>query len=189
MATVTEDKLFMLLLGCKPAGRNTEQHDIFFGIGRSLKDLVPDILAFWPQADEKVHIDVWREVQYADGHRITVVPREPGLPLQENKLYFINLGGYKRNEFEEYHYKVLSVCRDKATAIQRAKETHFFKHTGFESAHAHIDDKYGIDVDDIDEIEDILPPAMKEKYSVRVAPADPAPEDPLYPGYLKLNRL
>jgi len=39
-------KLFMLLLGCKPPGRHTEQHDVFFGIARSLRDLVPEIQAF-----------------------------------------------------------------------------------------------------------------------------------------------
>ncbi|MEP6700612.1 MAG: DUF1543 domain-containing protein, partial [Bacteroidota bacterium] len=30
-------KLFMLLIGCKPLGRNIEQHDIFFGIGETIK--------------------------------------------------------------------------------------------------------------------------------------------------------
>ena len=30
----------MVLLGCRPPGRFTEQHDIFFGIGNSLKELV-----------------------------------------------------------------------------------------------------------------------------------------------------
>ena len=33
-------KLFMTLIGCTPAGRNIEQHDVFFGIGNSLKDIV-----------------------------------------------------------------------------------------------------------------------------------------------------
>jgi hypothetical protein len=26
------------------------------------------------------------------------------------QLFFINLGGYKENEFEEYHYKMLAVA-------------------------------------------------------------------------------
>jgi Domain of Unknown Function (DUF1543) len=34
-------KLFMILLGCRPKGRHTEQHDIFFGIGNELADLKP----------------------------------------------------------------------------------------------------------------------------------------------------
>ena len=41
-------KLYMLLLGCKPPGRHTEQHDIFFGIAAELRDLVPEIQQFWP---------------------------------------------------------------------------------------------------------------------------------------------
>lgn len=50
----SELKLFMLLLGCKPPGRHTEQHDIFFGIAASLRDLVPEIQAFWPEL-QKIH--------------------------------------------------------------------------------------------------------------------------------------
>lgn len=53
-------KLFMVLIGCKPEGRHTEQHDIFFGIGSELRDLIPDMLAFWPEANGKLHIDGWR---------------------------------------------------------------------------------------------------------------------------------
>lgn len=30
-------KLFMLMLGCTPIGRNTEQHDVFFTIASSIK--------------------------------------------------------------------------------------------------------------------------------------------------------
>lgn len=50
--------------------------------------------------------------------------------------------------------------------MQIAKETAFYLHTGFEGAISHIDDKYGLDVDDLYEIYDILPVADKEKYSV-----------------------
>lgn len=39
-------QLYMLLLGCKPKGRHTEQHDIFIGIADDLASLVPDILQF-----------------------------------------------------------------------------------------------------------------------------------------------
>jgi hypothetical protein len=31
---------------CTPAGRHTEQHDIFFGIGSSLKEIVPKMKDF-----------------------------------------------------------------------------------------------------------------------------------------------
>jgi hypothetical protein len=37
----------MLLLGSKAPGRHVEQHDYFFGIASSLKEMVPAIKKFW----------------------------------------------------------------------------------------------------------------------------------------------
>jgi hypothetical protein len=37
---------------------------------------------------------------------------------------------------------------------------------GFEGAVSHIDDKHGVDIDDIFNVNDILPQKMKEKYSI-----------------------
>ena len=178
----------MLLLGCKPDGRHTEQHDVFFGIGKSLSDLVPDILAFWPEADGKIHIDAWREVNAVDGYSIQVTPKGVSAPKQEttHKLFFVNLGGYKEDDFEEYHYKCLSVAANTAEAIKQAKSQTFWKH----SISAHIDDKYGIDVDDIYEIEDVLAPHLKEQYVIMIKKdGSVTSEDDLYPGYLKLSKL
>lgn len=181
----------MLLLGCKPNGRFTEQHDIFFGAGESLKDLVPDILSFWPDAG-KIHIDAWRTVTEADGYEIKLVPRENEtntIDTNNPQLFFINLGGYKENEFEEFHYKMLVVGKDKGEAIQKAKESAFYQHTGFTGAVSHIDDKYGVDVDDLYEIEDILPMSIKEKYSVQLTSKDAIPKDEWILGYTKLSSL
>jgi Domain of Unknown Function (DUF1543) len=57
-----KQKLYMLLLGCRPEGRHTEQHDVFFHIGESLESLIPAIVEFWPEAKGKIHVDAWREV-------------------------------------------------------------------------------------------------------------------------------
>ncbi|MFN2438418.1 MAG: DUF1543 domain-containing protein [Chitinophagaceae bacterium] len=185
-------KLFMALLGCKPKARHTEQHDIFFGIGLSLKDLVPDIIQSWPEAKGKIHIDAWREVNYVDQHIVQILTKErPSMNIDAHtqKLFFINLGGYKQNEFEEYHYKVLVAGENKFFAIQRAKATAFYKHTGFKGAESHVDDKYGVDVDDIYEIEDILPLRLKSKYSIELSPVANAEEDELHLGYFQLHKL
>ncbi|RFM25804.1 DUF1543 domain-containing protein [Deminuibacter soli] len=183
----TQQNLYMLLLGCKPPGRHTEQHDIYFGIGNDLKSLVPGIIAFWPQAAPKIHIDAWREVTVVGNYRISIATRVAAAVQQNQpRVFFINLGGYKPNEFDEFHYRMLVVAHTREAAVKQAKETAFFKH----SQSAHVDDKYGIDVDDIYEIEDILPPAMNKAYSVIVTPlAAPAPEDKMSMGYFKLNEL
>ena len=181
----------MLLLGCTPEGRNTEQHDIFFSIAETLKDLVPAIIDAWPEAKGKIHIDAWRQVNYVDGQAVKVFDKQQ-LPFHatgKNKLFFLNLGGYKQNEFEEYHYKMLVACENKAVAIQHAKATAFYKHTGFRGATSHIDDKYGIDVDDIFEVKDILPDAIKEKYSIVLSPTDTPIEDEVNLGYFILEKL
>jgi hypothetical protein len=180
-------KLYMLLLGCKPPGRFTEQHDIFFGIAGSLNELVPAIIEAWPEAP-KIHIDAWREVTEVDGYKVSIIPKEGSQP-QAEKLFFLNLGGYKPGVFEEFHYKMLVAATDKGVAIAQAKATAFFKHIGFEGATSHIDDKYGVDVDDLYEIEDILPASVKEKYSIRIVPADTTVKDEWQLGYTKLSSL
>lgn len=181
-------KLYMLLVGSKPPGRFTEQHDIFFGIGSTLSEIVPQLKEFWPEAGDKLHVDGWREVNQVGDYKITVVERKP---LQnEAQLYFINLGGYKPDELEEFHYKILIVAKDKGEAIQGSKQTAFYKHTGFEGATSHIDDKYGIDVDDMFAIPDILTPALKEKYSIQIIKNESkGEEDEIQLGYYKLEKL
>ncbi|MXV15767.1 DUF1543 domain-containing protein [Hufsiella ginkgonis] len=185
---MAELKLFMLLLGCKPPGRHTEQHDIFFAIAGSLNELVPAIRSFWPEP-ERIHIDAWREVTAVDDFRVTVHEGPAGNKQSPGRLFFINLGGYQPNKFEEQHYPVLTVKPDRAAAFREAKETLFFKHNHFEDANAHIDDKYGIDVDDLYEIEEILSPRQKNSYHIRLTPQTGLPGDEVHLGYLKLSEL
>jgi hypothetical protein len=182
-------KLFMVLIGCKPKGRHTEQHDIFFGIAPSMKELVPQIIAFWPEAEGDLHIDGWREVTQVGGLDVQILERGAAEYPSKHKLFFINLGGYKKGEFEEFHYKMLVAATEKADAIKEAKKTAFFKHTHFDGANAHIDDKYGIDVDDMYKIEELLSPTILEKYAVVLTEAKENKEDELHLGYFKLSSL
>ena len=181
-------KLFMLLIGCTPEGRNIEQHDIFFGIGNSVKDLIPDVINFWPEAKGKLHFDAWREVTNVNGFDVTVIPQQT--INNSAKLFFINLGGYKQNEFEEFHYKMIVAAADKGEAVRQAKDTAFYKHTGFQGATSHIDDKYGVDVDDLFEIADILPAEIKNQYSLSITQhTDTHAKDELHLGYFKLDKF
>lgn len=186
----TELKLFMILLGSKAPGRHVEQHDYFFGIAPHLKDLVPEIKAFWSDAGEKIHIDAWREVNTVDGFKVTIQTNS-GRPAgeQNSRLFFINLGGYQRNKFEEQHYPILTVRDSMAEASRTAKDTFFFKEHHFEGATSHIDDKYGVDVDDLYQIEDILAPGQKAQYRIVLQPAEGLKEDEIHLGYLKLGSL
>jgi len=179
-------KLFMIMLGCKPADRHTEQHDIYFTIAATLEETVPGINAFWPEAKGKIHIDAWREVTEVNGFQLAVVPKASTPEQQTLKLFFINLGGYKPGEFDEPHYKLLIVAPDMAAAVKQAKQTAFYKHTGFAGAPSHVDDRYGVDVDDAFEVQDILSASLSEQYSLVITGGENLKKDEVNLGYLKL---
>lgn len=180
-------KLYMVMLGATPKGRFTEQHDIFFGIANSLKELVPEMKSFW--ADAKIHIDAWREVTNVENYSVSIISKTKS-DENSDQLFFINLGGYRENEFEEYHYKHLAIGKTMAEASKKAKATAFYKHCGFKGAESHIDDKFGIDVDDIYRVDDILPKTFSEKYSLQLTKNESQiAEDVLHIGYVRIEKL
>lgn len=184
-------KLYMVLLGCTPKGRTTEQHDVFFGIGENLTELIPQMNLFWPEAKGKLHIDAWREVTVVGNFSVEVVSKST-INSNTNNLYFLNLGGYKQGEFEEYHYKMLSVTPTLAKSIKESKKTVFYKHYGFDGkgAESHIDDKYGIDVDDSHKVSDLLNEETKSKYQIKISALNEhQTEDELHIGYVKMKSL
>ena len=187
---MAELKLFMLMVGCRPKGRNTEQHDVLFGVGETIRDLIPQIKSFWP-GSEAIHVDAWREVNYVDGFKVSVLPKEEvnGQTDEQEALFFLNLGGYKAGEFDEFHYKLLVVARTTAEATSKAKQTAFYKHTSAKGAPSHIDDKFGVDVDDLYQVKDILLPEIKQQYRLQLSPATITTEDELHLGYFQLHTL
>ena len=189
MSSQSTLKLFQILLGSKARNRNVEQHDYFFCIAYTLKELVPEIKSFWPEAGNSIHLDGWREVNAVNGYEIKVILKEEEADTSGKKLFFINLGGYQHGKLEEQHYTVLSVQDNRADAVQDAKKTVFFKTNTIKGANSHIDEKYGIDVDDIYQIEDILSPAQKAKYHIQITPAKDLPDDQIHLGYFKLDKL
>jgi len=179
----------MVLLGCKPEGRNTEQHDIFFGIADSLAALVPQLKAFWP-GKHTIHIDAWREISRVGDYTIEVIDKNKAQSAPNTtRLFFINLGGYKPGDFEEYHYKLLIAAASKSSAIREAKNSIFYQHTGFKGAESHVDDKYGIDVDDSYQIEELLSVESLEQFSISISPNTTKAQDSLHIGYTKLSTL
>lgn len=182
------NKLYMIMLGCRPKGRFTEQHDIFFGIGKSLKELLPSMKAFWPEAKGQIHVDAWREVTVVDNFKIEVVTKGTAME-SKSQLFFINLGGYKENEFEEYHYKVLAVGDSLAEATKKAKATSFYKHYGFKGATSHIDDKFGVDIDDLYNVKEILSLNLIEQFELQITPMENLTADELHIGYLKIDKI
>ncbi len=181
--------LFMVLIGCTPKSRHIEQHDVFFSIAANMEEIISQAQTFWPEAGDSLHFDAWRNVTFVNGYKVAVV--EKGSDLKNDaKLFFINLGGYKQHEFEEFHYKMIVAAPDKATALKQAKNTAFYKHTGFNGAPSHIDNKFGIDVDDFYNIADILPDIIKNNYALHiVADKEVSAEDEFHLGYFVPSKV
>ncbi|PZU85082.1 MAG: DUF1543 domain-containing protein [Chryseobacterium sp.] len=177
-------KLFYVILGATPKGRNIEQHDVFFGVAERFEDLIPEMKSFW--ADTKIHIDCYQEVRFADGFELKIVDNNSY--RQEEQLFFINLGGYKPGHFEEFHEQHLMVGTSLSDVIKRVKQTEFYRTMGFANAVSHIDDKHGVDIDDIYNVQDLLSKNTKEKYSIIFEKSDiENQENVMKIGYLKVQ--
>lgn len=182
-------KLFYVIIGATPKGRNTEQHDIFFGIAENLRDLIPEMKAFWPETKGKMHVDAFQEVRFVDGFEIKIVERK-NISEEENYLFFINLGGYKRGTFDELHQKYLMADVSLSKIIRRVKKTNFYKEMSFPGGESHIDDKYGVDIDDIYKVDDLLSDLNREKYQIILDKSDVEnQENRTEIGYFKLSKL
>ena len=177
-------KLFYVILGATPKSRNIEQHDVFFGIAENFDDLIPEMKNFWK--DAKIHVDCYQEVRFADSYEVQVVPKKND--NSEYQLFFINLGGYKPSCFEEFHEQHLMVGKSLSEVIKRVKQTDFYKTMGFANAVSHIDDKHGVDIDDIYNVNDLLSEISKEKYSIILEKSEAEnQENVMKIGYLKIK--
>tara|TARA_B100000287_G_C20660496_1_gene789949 strand:+ start:2373 stop:2912 length:540 start_codon:yes stop_codon:yes gene_type:complete len=135
-------KLFAVFLGGRAKKCNTELHDVVFTCGDKIEETYFDLISKWFGIPDRLHIDSWVELSYVDGYKITLSQLKNN---SNNKLYFINLGGYEPKKFEELHESKFMVGRDKKNIKIRAKESML---VGLEQVHT--DDLY--DVDDCIEI-------------------------------------
>ena len=190
--------LFMVQLGGRPKGRLIEQHDIFFGVANQVSELIDDINNHWPEVNNKWHIDSYRAITKVGNHTVKLIESDNQAANDNGlKLFFINLGGYQRGSFEEFHHKLLIVAATQAEAIKQAKQSTFYKEFTFKdkdtpfNAASHIDDKFEVDIDDIYDVNNLvsniqilIEPTIHNSHEL--ANAD---EDKEYVGYLSIKNL
>jgi len=136
------NKLFAVYLGGRADGCNTELHDVVFTCGNKIQDTYMDLIDKWFGNVDRLHIDSWVEIVHVDGYNISLSKKKKYFKY---KLFFINLGGYDKNKFEELHESEFLVGEKKLSIKKRAKETLM---KGLDQVHT--DDLY--DVDDCIEI-------------------------------------
>jgi len=130
-------RLFAVLLGGQAPGSNTELHDVVFVTGDRLEDTYPDLLEKWFGAAEGLHVDSYRILDTVDGHQVELTRDRPG---PGPRLFFVNLGGYRDDEFAEAHANIFVVAPDADTAKRRAKASLL---QGYDAVHT--DDLYDVD--------------------------------------------
>lgn len=121
---MTEQQLFIVLLGGKHPQARIEVHDIIPVIYPQLEQSYPQLKQRWFGLAQGLHIDAWmcvRGVEYQGvNYRVEIVPFSHSLqnPL---KLYLINLGAYLPDEFGELHRYVVVAGMNPADAKQQGK--------------------------------------------------------------------
>jgi hypothetical protein len=113
-------KIFMIYIGGATETSLIELHDIRFVVAKTLKDTEEALKASWWGTPGSLHMDCWGALESADGHNLHLKP-EPY--TGEDKLFFVNLGGYDPGEFTELHKNVLVTAPTASKAKVKALKT------------------------------------------------------------------
>ncbi len=113
-------KLFAFYVGGKTHNSNIELHDMRFCIGDALEDCYDDLKRQWWGTPESLHLDCWGEVRSADGYDILL---RPEAYEGEDRLFFVNLGGYQAGEFTELHKNIFVTAPSESKAKVKALKT------------------------------------------------------------------
>ncbi len=115
--------LYLVVLGGKINGGNVEMHDVRWVAGETIQSTVSQLKSEWVGSPTGLHIDSYKLIKFIDGYRIKLVSQDQIIGQIVNKLWFINLGGYKENEMLEQHQLKLVVAPSTKIAKQNlAKE-------------------------------------------------------------------
>lgn len=165
-------KLFAVLLGGRANGCNIELHDVVFVTGNTLEEAYPKLIKKWFGDKKRLHIDSSIELHHVDGYKIVLSPTKE--ESSQNKLYFVNFGGYKKGFFGEVHEANFYVAISKDEVKARAK-----KELCLSTLEQHCDDN--VDIDDILSIDQI------DQHYVTLIPSNKCPPLDIQSVYRKLD--
>ena len=110
----------MIMVGGHTPTSNLEVHDMRFAAAEKIEDTYEQLQSEWWGDPDTLHLDVWSKITCIDGYDVSLKP-EPY--AGEQKLFFVNLGGYDPDHFDELHKNILVVAKSDAFAKHAAKET------------------------------------------------------------------
>lgn len=113
-------QLYMFYLGGNAGRSNIEVHDVQFAVCSDYREAIPALKAAWFGDADKIHIDGWQTVTWADGYDISLSDQASE---HKQRLYFVNVGGYAAGTLAEAHAFGLFVAEQPAEAKQKALQT------------------------------------------------------------------
>lgn len=184
-----QNYLWLVQLGANVPGRLTEQHDVYLDIAPDLLSLKNALRSFWPGCTS-LHVDGYERVEYVGGHKISVVEAGQGNTDGLN-LFFVNLGGYRPDSAVEFHHQLLIVAETMKEAITQAKGSDFYQTMRVAGGPSHVDNRYGVAVDEIFNVKDILPAFTRSQFDLNIEPisTEKGGQNQRAAGYFKLNEL
>ena len=129
--------LYLVYLGGRTSKCSIELHDVQFVAGSRIEDTYQTLCERWFGNVRGLHVDSYLAVRYVDGFRVEL-KSEPF--SGDQKLYFVNFGGYDPQSIAELHQFGLFVATSPDEAKQRAKAALLVK-----SVHQHKDDMFDVD--------------------------------------------
>lgn len=113
-------KLYMFYVGGNAGKSNIEVHDVQFVVAQQPTDAWPSLREAWFGDKDKIHIDGYAEIKWADGFDVSL-QSEPS--ISDYKLYFVNVGGYIPSNLAELHEFDLFVAKNAQEAKRKAIES------------------------------------------------------------------
>ena len=181
--------LFIVVLGGRSMKSNIEIHDVRWVLGESIEDTFPELRKQWIGKIKGLHIDSYKRIKYIDGYKIVIYKSNKDNlidhKIEDESLWFINLGGYDPKKMHEEHEFTLVVAKTSIDAKKRAR-----KNWEAKLEKKHNDDFLGIKsfepvVDDIHSIKKI------KNWEIRLISDPQERSEKLIPdwyGYKRIDR-
>ena len=182
--------LFIVVLGGRSIKSNIEIHDVKWVLGETIEDTFPELKKQWLGKINGLHIDSYKVIKYIDGYKILISESNKNNSIKEKNienesLWFVNLGGYNPKKMYEEHEFKLVVAKKAIDAKKKAKR-------GWDSKlkSKHHDDLSSIkDFDEIDEIHCIK---KIKNWEIKLIPDQKKRSQELIPdwyGYMRIDKF
>ena len=182
--------LFLVVLGGRIAGSHIELHDVRWVVGTCIEDTIPSLRRQWFGLTSGLHIDSYKAIRHVDGHAVELIADRSEVIKQrtdlngtgEEKLWFVNLGGYDSHSLQELHEFGLVVAPSKHAAKARARQR-WLK----DALKVHKDDLHSIN--NLGTVDDCLPLFKIDDWHVHLCPQSEHPDSDLKPDWFGYWRI